>query len=92
MHEPHVIAQALSRFGSDLEIAAALGVTGSAVSHWKRIGIPAARVWQLGQMARERGIAFDLDAFLDAAVKRSGRRGPAPKERTVCMPSSARAA
>lgn len=43
-------------FGSQKALAEALSVTLSAVSNWKRTGVPDAQKWRLLTIARERGL------------------------------------
>lgn len=58
-------------YGSQRAFAEAMGVVSSAVSNWRKSGIPDAAKWRMLRLARERGV--DLDpALLDGAATSAG--------------------
>lgn len=50
-------------FGSQQAVAEAVGVTKSAVSNWRRSGVPDAAKWRLLQASKERCLNLDLSVF-----------------------------
>lgn len=47
--------------GTQAALAELLGVGESAVSNWRRHGLPDARKWQIMLLARDRGIEIEID-------------------------------
>ena len=66
MHE-HV-PEIIQRFGSQAQLAAALGIQQTTVSNWTRAGIPRPRQEQLLELARREGVELSpADFFPEAA-------------------------
>lgn len=60
----------IDTLGGTVKVSQALGVKHSAVSNWRRRGIPDGQKWRILRLAQERGLAVSLD-HLD------GRAAPA---------------
>ena len=58
-----VIDDLCSLFGSQRALAEAVGVGTSAISMWRRSGIPDAAKWRLMKLARERSLPLDVDVL-----------------------------
>ena len=66
-------------FGSQIEIARALGVRGSTVSMWRVNGIPAHAKLRLWQLAAERGLPLNPEMLgLPGPAKVAARKRPRP--------------
>lgn len=60
MYSPSIFQVLVSHFGSQAELARALGITPMAISHWKQRGVPVRQAVRIEQITRGSLQACDL--------------------------------